>query len=106
MENALLEQVFPDQGQLRRILEENTPDPLIGIVPEHLEKCLPQIADMIEDLPDEEDLQRMMEKGGCITDAWRIGLTEEMIRQTIQISPYMRNRLTLMRFLKMLEIDR
>ena len=106
MENVLLEHTFQNKNQLQKVIEENTPDPLIGVVPEHLEKCLPQIADMIEDLPDVDDLQRLMEKGGCITDARRIGLTDRMIQETIQVSPYMRNRLTLMRFLKMLEIDR
>ena len=98
MESVLLEQVFKSEKQLQKIIEENTPDPLVAIVPEHLEKCLPQIAEIIEELPDEEDIQKLMEKGGC--------LTRRMIQETIQISPYMRNRLTLLRFLKMLEIEK
>ncbi len=106
MESVLLEQVFKSEKQLQKIIEENTPDPLVAIVPEHLEKCLPQIAEIIEELPDEEDIQKLMEKGGCITDAGSIGLTRRMIQETIQISPYMRNRLTLLRFLKMLEIEK
>lgn len=40
-----------------------------------------------------------------MTTVEELGLSRKIIRKTMQISPYMRNRLTLMRFLKMMEID-
>lgn len=104
IETGLLSQIFEKNEALPKILEENTPDPLIAVVPEQLERCLPEIAGIIEELPEEAEMKKLMEKGGCVTDGRRLGLDEKMIRETIQISPYMRNRLTLMRFLKMLEI--
>ena len=105
IENVLLKRIFQESGKLEVILEENTPDPLIAVVPEHLEKCLPMIASIIEELPDKDELRRLMEKGGCMTTVEELGLSRKIIRKTMQISPYMRNRLTLMRFLKMMEID-
>ena len=63
------------------------------------------IAAIIEELPDKDELRRVMEKGGCMTTVEELGLSRKIIRKTMQISPYMRNRLTLMRFLKMMEID-
>ncbi|MFR0078394.1 MAG: iron-containing alcohol dehydrogenase [Blautia sp.] len=105
VELELLTESFHGKEQLEAILEENTPDPLAAVVPENLERSLPEIAAILDDLPDVEDVCRLMEKGGCKTSLKALGLSRRAVAKTIQLSPYTRNRLTLMRFLKMLEIQ-
>lgn len=105
MEEELLQSTFGKKGLLDGIWAENTPDPLEEIAPEVLEECLPQIADIIDELPDPEEMKELMEKGGCVTRLEEIGLTEDIIPMTMRLSPYVRNRLSLMRLRKMLLID-
>ena len=57
MEEELLRETFGAKGVLDGIRAENTPDPLEEIAPEVLEECLPQIAEIIEELPDPEEME-------------------------------------------------
>ena len=105
MEEELLRETFGAKGVLDGIRAENTPDPLEEIAPEVLEECLPQIAEIIEELPDPEEMEELMEKSGCVTKLEQIGLKEEIVPFTMRLSPYVRRRLSLMRLRKMLLID-
>lgn len=105
MEEELLRETFGAKGVLDGIRAENTPDPLEEIAPEVLEECLPQIAEIIEELPDPEEMEELMEKSGCVTKLEQIGLKEEIVPLTMRLSPYVRRRLSLMRLRKMLLID-
>lgn len=105
LEEQLLEDVFGKKNLLDGIMLENTPDPLEIIAPEMLEECLPKIAEIIDELPEVEEMEEFLEKGGCVTKLSEIGLTEEIVPMTMRLSPYMRNRLSLMRLRKMLLID-
>lgn len=105
LEEELLRETFGSKGLLEGILAENTPDPLEEIAPETLEECLPQIAEIIAELPEPEELEDMLERGGCVTRLEQIGLTEDIVSMTMRLSPYVRSRLSLMRLRKMLLID-
>lgn len=105
MEEQLLKDTFGAKGVLDGILAENTPDPLEEIAPEVLEECLPQIAEIIEGLPDPEEMEELLERCGCVTKLEQIGLDESIVPMTLRLSPYVRNRLSLMRLRKMLVID-
>lgn len=103
IEMELLENTFGKKGLLEGAIMENTPDPLDVIYPEHLEEKLDAIADIIDAIPDKHELNRLLEQGGCVSTVEDIGLTEDIIPLTLQLSPYARNRLSLMRLRKMLE---
>lgn len=104
IERELLENTFGKKGLLEGILIENTPDPLESVIPEQLEESLDTIKDIIDDLPEVRDMERLLEQGGCIYRVEQIGLEPEIIPLTLQLSPYVRNRLSLMRLSKMLEV--
>ncbi|MDO5337560.1 MAG: sn-glycerol-1-phosphate dehydrogenase [Eubacteriales bacterium] len=104
LEINLLERTFGAKGLLKETIAENTPDPLSRVSPERLEACLDEIADIIDEIPDVEDLERILDKGGCVKSVRQIGISEKLIPLTLELSPYVRNRLSLMRVRKMLEI--
>ena len=104
-DTELLKETFGNKNLLEGILEENTPEPLEEVSPEKLRSCLPEIADIIQNLPDEEELERAMRKIGCRQSVYEIGLTEKIIPQSLKLAPYVRRRLSLLRISKMLEIE-
>ena len=96
---------FGKKHLLEGIIEENTPDPLEEVSPARLESCLSEIADIIEELPREEELVHAMDKAGCKQSVYEIGLTEEIIPQSLKLAPYVRRRLSFLRVSRMLEIE-
>lgn len=103
LEMGLLERTFGEKGLLDGILAENTPNPLEDIDLEQLEELLSEIEDLIKDLPDADDMVDKLNEAGCVTRMEQIGLPESMTNLTLQCSPYVRNRLTLLRLSKLLE---
>lgn len=104
-ETALLEETFGRKGLLDSIREENEPDLLLGISEARLASKLEEIADVIEELPEEEEMLHMMRKTNCKSSVYDIGLTEEIIPLSLRLSPYVRRRLSFLRVSKMLEIE-
>lgn len=92
------------KGLLEEIRKENEPEILREIQPAHLEACLPQIAEIIDELPDEQELFHMLEKVDCARTVYDIGLDEAVILPSLRLAPYTRKRLSLLRISKMLEI--
>lgn len=105
LEMGLLERVFGEKGLLDGTVAENTPNPLEDIDLEQLEELLPEIEDLIEDLPDKDSMIRKLKEAGCCTRMNEIGLQDDLADLSLQCSPYVRNRLTLMRLSKLLEWD-
>lgn len=103
-DEKLLEETFGKKGLLDGIRAENEPELLLEISPENLENHLQEIAEIIEDLPEEEEMLHMLNKAGCKKSVSDIGLTEEIIPMSLTLSPYVRRRLSFMRIRKMLEI--
>ncbi len=103
IETELLEHTFGKKGLLEGVLMENTPDPLEQVFAENLEESLEEIADIIERLPDEDELLRLMEQAGCVHSVEEIGLSKDIVPLTLDLSPYVRNRLSLMRMRKLIQ---
>ena len=57
------------------------------------------------ELPEEEELARMMDRAGCKRSVYEIGLSEEIIPQSLKLAPYVRRRLSFLRILRMLRIE-
>ena len=103
LEMSLLEHTFGKKGLLEGILTENTPNPLEDIDLEELEEQLPEIEDLIDDLPDADDMYAKLHDAGCVHEMSNLGIDKEKVELTLQSSPYVRNRLTLLRLSKLLE---
>ncbi len=104
MEEELLEKTFGAKGRLEEIRRENTPDPLEEIIREELEEYLEAIGEVLEELPEVLEVEELLQRAGC---PWRpadVGLSEENLSLSIEISPYVQNTLTLMRLRKMLRV--
>lgn len=100
----LLQETFGKKGLLEGIRQENEPELLLEVRPYRLEECLEEIRDIIDDLPDEDEMIHMLEKAGCKKEVYDIGLTDKIIPLSLQLAPYVRRRLSLLRVSKMLEI--
>ena len=105
LERELLEAAFKEPEKLQGILLENASEPLETIDLQKLEAQLCAIAEIIEALPAEEKLRELLRLGGCRHALSDIGLAPPMEKLSLQLSPYVRNRLTLLRMLKMLSIQ-
>ena len=103
LEMSLLEHTFGKKSLLEGILTENTPNPLENIDLEELEEQLPEIEDLIDDLPDADDMYAKLHDAGCVHEISNLGIDKEKVELTLQSSPYVRNRLTLLRLSKLLE---
>ena len=104
-ESILIKKTFGNKDIFGKINKENQPDPLEEINPARLEECLTEIADVIDELPQEEELLQAMKKAGCKYSVYDIGLTDEIISLSLKLAPYVSRRLSLLRIGKMLEIE-
>ncbi len=86
------------------LLQENTPEPLLEIDPEQLENLLPEIAEILEDIPSGEKLRDMMDEGGCRQSLGQISYSEKLLAETLELAPYMQRSLSFLRISKMLRI--
>ena len=103
-DEELLKETFGKKGLLEEITKENEPELLKTISPQHLEECLDGIAEIIDELPNEQDMFHMLEKAGCAKTVYDIGLDEAAVLPSLRLAPYTRRRLSLLRISKMLEI--
>lgn len=101
----LLKNSFQKESLYAEILKENTPDPLSVIDEKVLSEKLDDIAKVLEDLPTQAEIESLITTAKCVMTVSDIGLTQDIISQTIAVSPYVRNRLTLMRLIKMLNVE-
>ena len=103
LEMEMLEKTFGDKELVDSIIMENTPNPLDEVDLEKLEELLPQIEDLLDDLPDEDVIIRKLQEGGCRTQLSQIGLSDDLEQISLECCPYVKNRLTLLRLSKLLE---
>ena len=107
-ENLDLEDVFKHYSPNNReeIIGYNVPNPTADIDPAVLKERWPDILESIEqDLPDADELYKMMISAGCTTELADANLTAEFAKEALIYSPFMRRRITLLRILCMLGID-
>ena len=96
--------VDPPAQTTEEIIKENEPELLETISPQHLEKCLNGIEEIIDELPSEQTMFRLLEKAGCAKTVYDIGLDESAVLPSLRLAPYTRRRLSLLRISKMLDI--
>lgn len=106
IETELLKSAVQSESTLEEMIKENTPDPLSFIDPKRLEDKIPDIIRVLSELPKPERLIQMLSAAGCAVTLKDIGLPEEIREPSIRLSPYVRNRLTFMRLLKLFELER
>lgn len=103
LETALIKETFGEKGLFESTVEENTPDPMEAVDPERLRAVLPQIAEIIEEIPSAHRLEALLDDAGCCRRMDQIGLSEDLAERSLNLSPYVRNRLSFNRISKMLE---
>ncbi len=101
LETKLLMRTFGMKGMYDSIIEENTPNPLEQIDLEGLEQKLPIIADEIKKLPSMQQIKERLLKAGCVTTMEELNLPADLKGLTLQLCPYVRGRLTLLRLSKL-----
>lgn len=102
LEYVLLKETFGTKGLYHSILEENQDNHIKLIRSELYEINRYKIIQTIEELPNYDELKTLLEEAGCIVTMEQLGLNENMTELLIKLSPYVRNRLTWMRALKLL----
>lgn len=93
---AEVEAVF-GQRLKRQVLEENEKDCAAGITGAQIRGCLAQIREEIQKIPNPETLLAAYGKIGAMTTLKEIGVDEVHAAALLDVSPMVRNRLTLMR---------
>ena len=103
LEEDMLKEVFKSREMYDSIMKENTPDPLLYVNKVLLQNRLESIAEILEKLPTLDFVKDTLKRAKAVTTLEEIGLSNDVKQNSIRVSPYVRNRLTLMRISKMLE---
>lgn len=103
IEEEMLKDEISNKQMYKLVMKENNPDPLSNINRVILQHRLENIAEILEKLPTIDFVKDKLKKAKAVTTFEEIGLSESIKRKSIRISPYVRNRITLMRLAKMLE---
>lgn len=102
LEYELLQQTFGEKGLYESVIEENTPDPMVLVKPEILEGQLKEVARVLSEIPEEKQLEKLLRDAGCCYMLNQIGIDDRIAELSLQLSPYVRNRLSMNRLCKML----
>lgn len=100
LEEALIRESFTQPETLDEIMAENTPSPLDAVDPDKIRANAAGIADIIEAIPQPAEIIAMIDTVRGVKSLADLGFDESYQVKTARLSPYVRNRLTLMRLLK------
>ena len=100
--SRMLEDMSPDFQKF--ILQANTPDCLATVEPMKIRKSWDECREILLTVPDPEQLRTLLGELGCKSTLEEIGVSSQLSNELIRISPYVRNRLTFMRVLRMIQI--
>ncbi len=100
VETGLIEKAFENPDLRSRIMETNTPNPLTAIDPARLEAETASIIQLIETIPPREELEELLKIVHGKISIEDIGLSSALKTPSVQLSPYIKNRLTFARILK------
>lgn len=106
LERSLLRSTIKSDRLYQQIIRENDPDPLAGIRPETLWEKLPGILKILDGIPTEAEISRLIAEAGGVLSLRDIGADEGLEKPLIRLSPYVRNRLTFMRLLKLFRFEK
>ncbi len=87
------------------ILRENSEDCLSAVSKERLIECWPQIRGIIKCIPTAEHLFSVLETLDAKRTVEDIGVSADRLADLLGYSPYVRNRLTLMRIRRMINVQ-
>jgi len=85
------------------IIEENTPDVLNEVQPALLIQRFEEVKKLVAKLPSGEAIRELLKKAHAKVTLDDIGLEDSIIEKSIVLSPFVRQRLTLMRVLKLID---
>lgn len=86
------------------VISENKNDSLAAVSKEKLIEQWPEIRKIIRSIPKPEELYGLLEKLGAKRELEEIGVSSEKLPVLLEYSPLVRNRLTLMRMRRMINI--
>ncbi len=98
---SYLEGIF-GKRLLASVLAENNKDCLAQVTPERIGEQWPNIRKLIAGLPTREELEELFREIGAKSTLADLGLEEAVLPRLLEVSPYVRNRLTFMRVRHML----
>ena len=82
----------------------NTPDTITDAVdPRMLERCWPQIREIVHSVPDYETCRAAMVAAGCKTTIEEVGKRPDFVVESFRYHPFMRRRLSLRRLANLLD---
>ena len=87
----------------RPVLDENASDCAVGIRGEQIREHLAELCAEIEKIPTPETLLEAYRTIGAMTTLVELGVAEDLAEALLDVSPMVRNRLTLMRLRKCLK---
>lgn len=87
------------------IVAENRADCLQNVSPQRLLKCWGGVQGILRAVPSKRQLANILIKLGGKVDLKDIGVDYNLMQKLITLSPYVRNRLTMIRMLRILKID-
>lgn len=100
IETDLIEGTFQNQELCENIKKTNTPNLLDTIRPGKLREKTEEIVELIEEIPDAEEIRRMLSSLQGAISLSDIGLDAQMKEKSARVAPYIRDRLTFLRILK------
>ena len=83
---------------------ENQNDCLAQVTPERLTECWPEIREIMASIPEAETIRARLAALGAKRTLADLGVPEEKLPELLRVSPLVRNRLTLMRARRMLDL--
>ena len=86
------------------VIKENSPDACLGITAELLEKKWSDICAVIDAIPDEDSLIDVYKKLDMVSSLTDIEVSEGSLRAILEYAPLARNRLTLLRLRRAIEV--
>lgn len=99
------ERLIPYFKQLTTdILKENQDGMLKDLREETFKTCFEEIKELIHELPSPDELRGYLLKVSAKTTLTELGLSESLKDVSLRMAPYVRNRLTLLRVMKKLDL--
>lgn len=102
------EAVYKAYGELKEdVIKLNTPDTITdGINPKKIEDNWDKIVEIINSVPNYDEIKSKMLTAGCLTDYKERDLDEKILNDGFIYHPYMRRRLSLKRLSNMIDFEK
>ncbi len=102
------EKVYSAYGELKDdVIKLNTPDTITdGIDPKSIEDNWDKIVEIVNSVPNYDEIYSAMKRAGCLTDIKERGLDQQIFEKGFIYHPYMRRRLSLKRLSNMIDFEK